>query len=576
MGGGAEQSSRRPNSKTTMTTTTKNLTPQQQRAVDSNAPRILGIAGPGAGKTHTLVQRIIRLIRDGVPPREIVVITFTNAGAKELVARLLQSAIVGLGYIGTLHGFALRCLQRYGGALGYQDRIAVLDEEQSAEMLADAMTTVGAKSTAKGLEEARQRFDPTQEARSPVTQALALCYRRMREASAVDFDTILRDFLALLNQPITRHQIPAIDHLLVDEVQDSAPIDFRIYGALPASNLFFVGDPDQAIYGFRGGDVSTMIRLSGLAEWEVIKLEQNYRCSAAICKAANKLIQRNTNRVPKLTHSWLSGPSPKRQDYAFANDEVTDVLSFVRTAIAQGLPANEIAILARSNSIVRPFVETAQALGIPVRTRKRKEMPAQDWALARAGVEILNAPKSKLAGYNWIKAKHGREMAEVERRSLARQMRSDYAQTIPGLSTSATVITLPENLARLGVSMQAIERVKEIADEIPEATLTAISFAIASQADHEAEEGQGVTITTMHAAKGREWEAVWLVGVEQEIIPGTAKSRNHEEERRVLFVGITRAKTILTITNAKMRRQSFGRKEFVPTAASQFIAEAGL
>lgn len=556
-----------------MTNFLQDLTAPQCSAVTSTHPQILCVAGPGSGKTKTLTTRIANLVQNGADPKRICVITFTNAGARELRERLERFGVRGLGYVGTLHGFCLRLLQRWGAGVGYRpgQGIQVLDEAQAALMLGESIAHVCAKFTEQSLEAAKREFDPLKEPRSAKQQALSHYYRRMRAEGLVDFDTIVRDALRLIK---THKGVIDFAHLLVDEVQDSADIDFAIYRAMGVPNCFFVGDPDQAIYGFRGGNVRHIVHMANDCDVEVIRLERNFRCSGEICQAANFLIRHNLLRVPKDNEGghW-NGLVPEMLDSAMPGEEVARIMALVKTDLANGTPAHEIAILARSNSLAAPFLEAAKVMGLPVRARAKKDLP-KEWHLARLAVELLANPCSDRAGYQWIAETKGNDAAQVAKKEKARAMRIGYADVIKA-PISTTAETLPYHLARLGIGMAEIERVTMIRDSLDEPDLTGISLAMASVMEPP-EEGDGIAITTMHASKGREWKHVYLVGLEKETLPGGRKELELEEERRIMFVAITRAKSKLVGSWCRMRKQTFGRMALVPMTVSQFVAEAGL
>jgi DNA helicase-2/ATP-dependent DNA helicase PcrA len=581
--------------------------------VESTASEILVLAGPGSGKTHTMVERVRSILSGGVKPEALVIITFTNAGAKELEKRLAEtySAPVRVpsegpdiatdrleiqrprrfGYLGTLHGFALRELQLHGEVLGFGPRITVLDEEQAKELMASVAKATGYKGTAKALEAAIANAGRCARPRKPDEITAAQFRRELRTNSAVTFDTILEEFHTLLvKHPATyasstarRLQLGNVpvfyawEHLIVDEYQDSGPIDAAIYGALPVLNRCFVGDPDQAIYGFRGATVENILELARAGATEVHRLDANFRCAATICAAANHLIAHNKNRVDKRTLSArheVLGQVIVRPDMGLDDQEMGAVLLNVAKLITDGEEPGEIAILCRYNATAAVFAETAAAMGIPVRKKQMSGKP-RDWALARAAVELLNAPGNDLACRNFARLKYGAEEAAklIHRAAIAqRSLCSILPETLPPPSTGVWPSDIPTWLARFGLSRESIELVRQTIDEIPEPTLPAISFALARDLEHQAEEGHGVTITTIHGAKGREWGTVYLVAMEQEITPGGGK-RDVEEERRLAFVGITRAKDRLLMSAASKRRQTWGDNRHAPSTPSQFLTE---
>jgi DNA helicase-2/ATP-dependent DNA helicase PcrA len=550
-------------------------TAAQLGAVMTTAPRVLCIAGPGSGKTFTLINRIQHLLAIGEDPAGLVVITFTNAAAKEIQDRLGTTTARLLGYLGTLHGFALRELERRGDCLGYGRNITVLDPEQAEAMLVEVAEKLGCKGGLKKLEEARATMaagGPDRKPRTPHEIAVAKYLQQLRASSAVDFATILADFLILLRR--TDQLQTKWEHLIVDEFQDSAPEDVAIYDALHVVNRFFVGDPDQAVYGFRGGRVDYILRMATADGYEVHRLEANYRCPVAVCAAANTLIGRNQNRVAKRTLPALGALKGDVQFLApFRSDdeERMGILHCIAGRLHDGESPNDIAVLSRGNATALDFAAAAEAMGIPVRKRSLSKLPA-DWQKARAALDLLNAPTSDLAAAQWIRVAHADRRDAI----LAMAARNQWAlaQVVPEVVPPAThVAGLADALARMGISMDSITRIMDTASAITEPTLAAISFAIARDFESVPEVGHGVTFSTMHSAKGREWPVVYLVACEQEQCPGTSKKRNVEEERRLFFVAVTRSAGTLRLSHAMKRRATWGNRRHEEATRSQFLAE---
>lgn len=557
----------------------RTFTPEQRAAIESTAKNILAVAGPGSGKTTTLVERIHHLVNArGYASRGIAVITFTNAAARDLQERLAEREVGPLDYAGTLHGLALRQLTRHGKGLGYGDAITVLDEEQAAEMLADIARKLACKAKPAALWNIRRSWKLGQKpggrtkAERTAEMTVAEYLRELRRASAVDFDSLLDDFARLIETGAG-----AWEHLFVDEYQDTGDQDARIYATIAAANRFVVGDPDQAIYGFRGGRVGHIMDLAKDPTWEVHRLEGNFRCALDICAAANALITRNPYRIPKFTESQTGQPGTVRRiSYESEEAERTEVLRNVQKLIGEGTPAADIAILARSNAVVNGFVKSAELFGVPVRKKVTPKVPS-DWATARAAIELVNNPQGTLVARQFLRARFGADVAARMAADASKRMLPLHKMVTISPAEAVGLEGLPEAMARLGVSRESIERVQEFARELPHgAGLVDLSFAIARDFEHATEIGDGVTITTMHSSKGREWAVVYLVAFEDEIIPGNAKSRDVAEERRIAFVGITRAKTKLAITWAGSRRTQWGTHRPQPSTPSRFIAELSI
>ncbi|MGB8295899.1 MAG: ATP-dependent helicase, partial [Polyangia bacterium] len=300
-------------------------TPAQQQAINSNETDILCVAGPGSGKTQTTVDRIKRLIETSTPPARIVALTFTNAAAKELEERLqsdwpclpdgsaisdnAQMATYHLGYTGTLHGFAFRCLREHGALLGYGTHLTVISPESAQDLLEQKAKELGCRDTIKRLLEIKAAGLDTTKRMTVAETTVASFLQELKQASIVDFDILLTEFARLVREH-PECLAGRWDHLFVDEVQDSSTTDWQIYRGLPIPSKFYGGDPDQSIYGFRGAAVAEMVAHAQAAK--VITLESNFRSLEPICRAAQALIEYNAGRIPKATISTRGIGPPVR------------------------------------------------------------------------------------------------------------------------------------------------------------------------------------------------------------------------------------------------------------------------
>src|SRR2546426_5342341 len=278
------------------------LNDEQRIAASSSAPVTLVIASPGAGKTRTLIGRIEWLLREcAVPPEQIVVLTYTVNASAEIRARL---GAVQLGYCSTLHGFALRLLERFGPGFGLSSKLAVLDEEQKERLLADVIADMSWKGSVSKVREALRECGPATflDGRGGLNEFERVCYQYHNECfhyDVVDFDSILH-LCAWMLSKMPDAELPWT-HLFCDEMQDSAEIDGQIYAALNIPNKWFCGDPDQSCFAFRGSDIRVVLDLAKRAER--YELSSNYRCDSAIATAANALICPNQKRLPKIMRS---------------------------------------------------------------------------------------------------------------------------------------------------------------------------------------------------------------------------------------------------------------------------------
>ena len=561
-------------------------TPNQNAAIESKHNAILCLAGPGSGKTQTTVERIKRTIAAGTPPGKIVALTFTNAAARELQERLREEdepiyhvkgvdGPIHLGYCGTLHGFAFRMLRLNMSPL------AVISPESAQDLLELKARALGCRDPLKKLLEIKAAgIDPTKRMTIAET-TVASFLQDLRNAGIVDFDILLQDFARLLEDPGTS-AIPHFTHLFVDEIQDSSDIDWRIYRALPIENKFYVGDPDQAIYSFRGGSVAQTLAYAANPQVQTICLEENFRSHEEICQTAQRLIQHNTGRIPKATIS-TKGPGGTIFELLPAANEGEEI-GLVCRAIQQlqqndrPVDPNEIAVIARTNAIAGAFQKTLAACHLPVRKRKKSDLP-RDAARARAAVEFMAEPDNDTLAFLYLCTRSdGPSLAtkedaqkRIREAQAAGRSANSYWHLIPDHLKADSA---PAMMQQTGCSREAVMWVTEKIAGLQTGEMAELALVLAKPEQENQEEGSGVHCLTIHAAKGREFAAVFLVGMEEETIPGRRKDANVEEERRLAYVAATRAEEFLAISWARSRATSWGAIESL--SRSRFVGEMGL
>lgn len=539
------------------------LNPSQQAAVDSNAPRILCIASPGSGKTRTLVARIQRLINAGVPPAEICVVTFTRNAAREIESRL--ESPTSLGYCGTLHGLMVRLIERAG------DKVTVLDEEQAKDLRRQSAEALGYKGTEKVLDEAEgdvKLIDTFYDSRTYTSSNVAILviqhFHRMLVANNLwTFDRLLN-----LEGPVIT-QAAGFTHLLVDEFQDSADADAAIYEALPIENKFFVGDPRQSIFKFRGGSVENIMSLMNDERCEVHYLNQNYRCGEAICNAANELIGASLDceMIPATPLDCIVGarcfPTSKDEDNA---------LIARCTAAASGC-LGQTAVLVRTNKLVDKYTALLSGAGLRV-SRRVQDVQPPDMAKAKKLLAVLNDPENDAVAYWWLKESYGDKKAQSIKLDAQAAGKSINRAFLHLPTEGLDVEAIPEALSRARIGSETIQTVLAACQGAK--TVQDVLMTLAGDGEEAKMTDGDVTVSTIHGAKGREWDTVILPAFEQEIIPGVSKSVDVEEERRLAYVAFTRARTTLLISYCRTRPPMYGGGAPVEVKPSQFIREAGL
>jgi DNA helicase-2/ATP-dependent DNA helicase PcrA len=367
---------------------TLDLNPAQRAAVEHAGGPLLVIAGAGSGKTRVLTARIERLLADGLPPDAVLAFTFTNRAAREMRGRLERSLgpEVARLWVGTFHATAVRILRREAAAAGIPRDFAIYDREDQETLLRGILGRLevpegtfrpglllnrisDAKSALVGPEDmARVAVSPWERR---VAEIFALYQQELRRNGALDFDDLIAESVRLLQDHpgVGERWARRFAHVLVDEYQDTNHAQFRMVRALAAGtgNLFVVGDDDQSIYGWRGADLSNVLDFeSAFPGAQVIRLEQNYRSTGNILRAANAVIAHNQARKGKTL--WSEREDGPRLRFALAADEAGEarrVRGFLDAHVRRGGRYEDVAVLYRTNAQSRAFETELRHRGIP-------------------------------------------------------------------------------------------------------------------------------------------------------------------------------------------------------------------
>ncbi|TPG04322.1 DNA helicase II [Rhodanobacter glycinis] len=622
------------------------LNEAQREAVCAPPGHYLVLAGAGSGKTRVLTHRIGWLTQaERVPPWAILAVTFTNKAAGEMRARLealIPGGTQGLT-VGTFHGIAHRLLRRHWREAGLPETFQILDSDDQLRLVKRVVAGLGlddakfpprqASWQINNWKDEGKRPDGIEHRDHPVTRTFVQIYQAYedacRRAGLVDFGELLlrAHELWLKNPAVLEHYQQRWRHLLIDEFQDTNTLQYAWIRVLAGSTgkVFAVGDDDQSIYGWRGAKVENMAQfLRDFPGARTIKLEQNYRSTSTILKAANSVIERNGSRLGK--HLWTAGDDGERIAlYAAYNeqDEARFVIERIREYINEHGQAKDCAILYRSNAQSRNFEEQLIQRDLPYRVyggqrffdrAEVKDALAylrltanrhDDAAFERAvntptrgiGDRTLDALRRRARGEDismWEAALNelssGSELAgraknavkaffvlidemarafqppapEGEKGGLTLAEQIDHAITHTGLrdfyekDSRGNAESRVENLDELVNVASRFERTAEDIDS----GLSELS-AFLSHATLEAGENQGeawddcVQLMTLHSAKGLEFPVVFLVGMEEGLFPSQRSVDDEgrlEEERRLAYVGITRAREKLIVTHAESRR----------------------
>jgi len=374
------------------------LNPEQLRIVMHPGGPMLALAGAGTGKTRTLVYRVSRLIEDGVAPARILLLTFTNKAAREMLERVEQLVEHGSGRVtgGTFHSAGHRILRRYAELLGYSSRFSILDREDSADLMGQALADLSADipkrrtpkprqlvnlyslviNTGRDLEQALTERTPQYlDLAEEIAAVFKRYLERKRRADTMDFDDLLLNWLLLLKkQPSARRELMSqFEHILVDEYQDTNRLQADIVDGMlgPARNLMVVGDDAQSIYGFRGAEFANILEFPERHPGcEVFRLETNYRSTPFILELANASIEKNKNQFHKELRAVRTGgelpalvavPSPEIQA-----SWIADRLLELRD---EGVDLEEAAVLYRNHSHSLDLQVELTRRNIPYRIR---------------------------------------------------------------------------------------------------------------------------------------------------------------------------------------------------------------
>jgi len=622
------------------------LNPAQQEAVAYTDGPLLVLAGAGSGKTRVITEKIASLVRRGLAADRITAITFTNKAAREMrerAGRLLKRRDEDPApAISTFHALGLRFLQIEHVAAGLRRGFSIFDADDQLALVKD-LAPAGLKKDA--LESLRQLIsrakngglDPAQAleaARSAreleAAQIYAQYQRRLAAFNAVDFDDLIRVPVALLeaSEALALAWRERIRYLLVDEYQDTNRVQYRLLKALagPRGAFTAVGDDDQSIYAWRGAEPENLNELArDYATLKIVKLEQNYRCTRRILRAANGVISNNPHLFEKTLFSELGEGPPIRvieckDDVAEAERVSADIAS--RQAHSNA-PWSEFAVLYRGNHQSRAFEKALRLLRVPYHVTggtaffERAEVkdllaylrlvanPDDDAAFLRAVVapkrEIGSTTLEKLgehAGRGHVSLLRAAQSASVLGSLAARPAGAlaafvDLIESLRGRAQSGGVAALADALlaetgyaqhlraqhADKAIAERRLQNIAELVEWLKESSRQsrdgvgdlAAQLALLSNADR-GDPGNAVRLMTLHSAKGLEFRHVWLVGLEDGTLPheGGIEEGRLDEERRLFYVGITRAKEHLALSHA-MSKQRFGER--LRCMPSRFLAE---
>ena len=600
------------------------LNNEQRKAAESEHTRILCLAGAGSGKTKTLTSRIARLYHDGVKPAEMLALTFTRAAGQEMKERIID--MIGDDgknlFCNTFHAWAVKVLRQYAFQIGYTPTFTIYDEEDKLDIVTQIIDELQYNVKPKDVIEAMTKKHvygvPISNAdiRSIVTEYSF----RIRKHNAIDLDGLLEGLQMLLaKEPIRDMLKRQYRYVFVDEFQDTDRRQMDIINKLDPDNLFVVGDDFQSIYKFRGADVTIIMDLAENPEYEVIKLEENYRSTKQIVDAANALIKHN-NQTEKVLKAHRNGTAIIGIVCGDVEEEIEYISNIAISKREEGMQWRDIAILGRTNKQIEAIANGLKERQIPceVKTSAADVLMSTDakklFAFMRAILNpaddvtiasVLNWPTT----YMTKKQRLDVEMFQLENecslmtalmatgqaelffniyRTVDECIAEDYdAEEVPSavdllnyvIDASAIMKRYEEDgLATrnrdINNIVQAVARWQEARVNAGE-TFTAedwLDYYLQRNIEGErlgAPGDDAVQIMTAHGSKGLEFKTVIIAGCNQKTFPMT--KGDMQEERRLFYVALTRAKDNLYLTRAN-RRVVWGAHE-EETEASVFLQE---
>ncbi len=620
---------------------------QREAATTIDGPSLI-VAGAGSGKTRVLTYRIAYLLAQGVPPWNVLSLTFTNKAAAEMKGRI--AGLVGESrakplWMGTFHSVFSRILRREAEKLGYTSSFTIYDTDDSLSVVRAVMNQFGVSTQDYSPRMILSRIsgakntmlspaDYRRNAIEFIEQKIAPIYetyeQRLRSSNAMDFDDLLVKTIELFEKhpgTLLRYQ-EQFRYVLIDEYQDTNRAQYVVVKMIAElnKNICVVGDDAQSIYRFRGADIRNILDFErDYPEYKIFRLEQNYRSTKNILCAADDVIKNNRRQIDKTL--WTDNREGEKIRVVTLRDEREEgeeVLKIIEREIRQGNTLNDIAVLYRTNSQSLSIEDALRRRNIPyglvggVAFYHRKEVKdalaymrlvvneRDDESFSRAintpsrGIGEVTMKRLRLFAAEraiplLVAARHPEQIAGLTPRvgvtlskfaemidtrrahlndlPLAESMR--MLLTDSGLLQSYRDEETPEAIARWENVQRILSHIAEYSEANPNATLDLYlqEISLLSEVDTYDASMERVTLMTIHSAKGLEYNVVIVAGMEEGLFPvgNAAQDQDDlEEERRLFYVAVTRARRVLYLTNCE-RRYRFGELSY-PTS-SRFLAE---
>ena len=610
------------------------LNEQQKEAVMHIDGPCLVIAGAGSGKTKVLTTRIAYLLEQGVSDYHVLAITFTNKAAKEMRERLNLLVPGNHVFVGTFHSFGLKIIRENVDKLGMNKNFTILDSDDVLSLIKKIMKErdIDPKEVSPYFIRNKISFiknelltdaDMDKFFNTPVEKKVIEIYHEydkvLRKNNSDDFDDLLRLPVELFKRDseVLEHYQEHYQYILIDEYQDTNEVQYKLSKLLANryKNIFVVGDPSQSIYGFRGANFRNILDFEhNFKDTKVIMLEQNYRSTKNILDAANSVIKNNKERKDLDLYSTLGeGVKVKYLRSYDEKHEITLIVDEIKKLLNEGYSYQDFAIFYRTNAQSRNVEEVLLKNGFPYKVvgsyyfYNRKEIKDllcylrlinntdDDVSLRR----VINTPKRKIGNKSIEDLENkavlmGTSMfeaidsgKELEFKNIILELQQDALNL--SLTELIDVVLEKSGLKKELESEKSLDSELRIENLMEFKSITASYEArtgsvnlndfleeislIADISEHK-DDDNVITLMTLHSAKGLEFPVVFITGMEEGIFPHQNAflegDSGIEEERRLCYVGFTRAKERLYLTNAK-KRMLYGKT--TTNAPSRFISE---
>lgn len=571
------------------------LDPAQIEAVKQTEGSVLILAGAGSGKTRVLTYKVTYLISQGIQPENILAVTFTNKAANEMksrVTRLLGNWVVRplgkqkpniLPFVGTFHAFCAKILRIDGKYIGIPSGYLIYDDDDALTLVKRIMKdqnisskNIRPSSITSAISSAKNELvDALEYARfahgffaEMVAQVYKSYQKELASLHACDFDDLLMQVVLLFrkNPPVLEKYSNRYKYILVDEYQDVNTVQYVLTKKLSSThgNLTVVGDAAQAIYSFRGADFRNILNFErDFPEAKVFNLEQNYRSTGTILNAANTIIAHNNSHpVLKL---WTKNPQGEKVTVYNANSEIDEANFIVERIISLGLPFSSFAVLYRTNAQSRTVEEAFLHANIPyrlyggVRFYERKEIKD-----VLAYLRLIANQKDKISRdriEKLGKRRLGKFQEVVKNIEKARKIYKPIDLIEMILETTGYLELVDDGTEQGLMRVENVKELKSVASDFENLTTFLENVAlmedkVTPEKSYEKNQSSLVTLMTVHAAKGLEFDVIFVTGMEEGLFPHSRSMLDPwqlEEERRLAYVALTRARQKAYLTYATQR-----------------------